>query len=287
MGKRENEKAIFDAFLKIEPMFAGDAIIEWTQPADEKEFPDVICRSTSGKRIGVELGEWLHESEMQFAKSMERLQESILAAVGDQGSNNTENIFLVWLHPKPKARIRPADEAEFRRQLFECLQGADRQWPSERFWHSRQGHCLTGRELEPYPIVAKYLSGIQLFPREAYEGWPPQGRKIKRRWSAGVDWITFPARGGPFSNDTMVQPLLQLLADKKQHYSSAGTGFDHLCLVVYYNQAILYNSPVETPRFGFDEVVSAAARFIDGDPDPFHSVYLFLAVDSGRVLRVC
>jgi len=66
----------------------------------------------------------------------------------------------------------------------------------------------------------------------------------------------------------MLQPLLQLLAEKKDHYGGAGTGFDHLCLVVYYNQALYYNSPVETPSFGFDGMVAAAAQFLEGDPDP-------------------
>lgn len=280
MGKRGQEKAIFEAFLKIEPKFAGEEIADWVQPADEKEFPDVICTSTSGRRIGVELGEWLNEPEMQAAKSTERLQGSILAAVGEQGPNNTENIYLVWLRPKPKARIKPADVGEFRHQLFACLQECDRRWPGERSWHSPQGHRVSGDELTPYPTLARYLNGIQLFPREVY------GQKAKRQRPTGIDWITFPARGGFYSVDTMFQPLLRLLAEKKEHYGG-GAGFHHLSLIVYYNQALLYNSPVGTPRFGFKEVVTAAAQFLEGQPAPFQSVYLFLAVDSGRVYRVC
>lgn len=77
MGSREQEKAIFDVFLRKEPKFAGEEIDNWTQPADEKEFPDVICTSTSGHRIGVELTEWLNEGEIQAAIGLESRKLSI------------------------------------------------------------------------------------------------------------------------------------------------------------------------------------------------------------------
>ena len=183
MGNRQREKAIFEAFLQIEPTFAGEEIADWKQPADEKEFPDVICTSTSGRRIGVELAEWLNEGEIQAAKGLERLQESFRAAVGEQGPNNTENIYLVWLRPKPQAKIKSADVGEFRDELFACLRECDRRWPEESFWHGPQGHGVSHEELTPYPTLARYLNEIRLFPREVH------GSKAKRQSPAGIDWI--------------------------------------------------------------------------------------------------
>jgi len=287
VGNRAHEKAIFEAFLRAAPEFAGEEIAEWEQPADKNVFPDVICRSTSGRRVGVELGEWLNEAEIQAAKSMEGIQASILAAVGEQGQNTTENIHLVWLLPKPKVRIKPSDVGHFQHQLFECIRECDRRWPAEGCWHSPQGHLVSGDELSVYPALARHVYGVQLFPSERHDGWPPSGRMVKRRWPVGHNWITFPVRGGSYSEETMLQPLLDLLSEKKEHYGAAGLGFDHLSLVVYYHQALLYNSPVETDGFTFDEPVAAAAQVLGDDPDPFHNIYLFVAVDSGRVLRVC
>lgn len=287
MKKREYEKAIFDAFLRVVPRFSGEEIAKWTQPIDEKEFPDVICTSASGRKVGVELGEWLNEDEMRHAKGMERIQSSILAAVGDQGDNNTDNIYCVWLLPKPRARIKPTDVEGFREQLFRCIRDHDRQWPTEHYWNSPQGHKASGEELTSYPVVAKYLDGVQMFPGERYHGWPPNGRMVKRRWLAGQDWIRFRARGGAYSEQTMLQPLLELLADKKEHYGAAGSGFNHLSLVVYYNSALLYNSPAETPMFTFEDAAQVARQFLVDDAEPFHSIYLFVAVDEGRVFTVC
>jgi len=286
MSKRKHEKAIFEAFVKVAPNFAGEKIIEWKQPADEREFPDIICSSQSGGTVGVELGEWLNEGEIRAAKAMDRLQQSILGAVGSQGENKTEYIYAIWMLPKPKARIKPDDTELFRTQLFQYIDEVDRRWPNERFWQSPQGFKARNEDLSKYSVLQKYLTGIRFFPSDWYEGWPPNGRKVKRKWPEGQDWILFPAHVDWFSEDTMLQPLFELLSDKKQHYGSSGTGFDHLSLVIYYNSALLYNSPVETPRFKFADVVQASKEFLKDDSDPFDSVFLFIAIDDGRVMRI-
>jgi hypothetical protein len=47
-SKRERGRAIFRAFLKLEPQFAGESITDWHSPEDEKEFPDIVVRSEVG-----------------------------------------------------------------------------------------------------------------------------------------------------------------------------------------------------------------------------------------------
>jgi hypothetical protein len=286
VNKRKHERAIFAAFLRVAPRFCGEDITTWTQPEDEKEFPDVICTSKSGLKVGVELGEWLNEDEMRHAKGKERIESSILAALGDQGDNNTQNIFLVFLSPRQKARIKLSDAEAFRRQLFECIRDHDERWPTKRFWHSPQGHMASGTELTLYPVVAKYLDGVRMFPNKRYQGRPPDGGMVKETWPAGQDWILFPTRGGAYSEQTMLQPLLELLAEKKGHYGP-GSGYDHLSLVVYYNSALLYNSPAETRQFTFENAAEAARRLLEDDAEPFQSIYLFAAADEGRVFKVC
>jgi hypothetical protein len=180
------------------PQFAGDPLKDWSQPQDCSEFPDVMCTTSSGQIIGVELCEWLNEDEMRNAKSMERIQSSILSAVGDQGDNTTENIFFLWLLPKPKVRVKPADVVSFREELFRCIQEVDSHWLSEPSWHNPPGYEVTSEKLSLFPVLQKYLTSIRFFPRKKYEGWPPNGRFIKKNWPRGEDWIVFPCRGGSF-----------------------------------------------------------------------------------------
>ena len=65
MSNRDDEKNIFAAFLRVEPLFSGERIRKWTQPKNESEIPDVTCISESELKIGVELGEWLNEAEIR------------------------------------------------------------------------------------------------------------------------------------------------------------------------------------------------------------------------------
>lgn len=78
--KRDNEKAIFEAFLESEPEFAGERLADWSQPPDERDFPDIIGKSVTGRRVGVEIVEWLNESEIQTAKQRERTEQEFLSA---------------------------------------------------------------------------------------------------------------------------------------------------------------------------------------------------------------
>jgi hypothetical protein len=85
--KREHERALFTAFIDVAPEFAGERLADWDQPKDERDFPDIVGTSVKGRKIGVEIGEWLNEEEIQAAKQKERLEEGILNAIGDQGPN--------------------------------------------------------------------------------------------------------------------------------------------------------------------------------------------------------
>jgi len=287
MSKREHEKAIFEAFLRVVPQFSGETLRDWSQPQDCSEFPDVICTTRSGQRIGVELGEWLNEDEMCKAKGMERIQSSILSAIGDQGENTTDNIFFLWLRPKPKARVKPADVGLLRGELFRCIGEVDRRWPSEPSWHNPPGHDVASEELSRFSMLQKYLVSIRFFPRKRYEGWPPNGRFVRRIWPSGLNWIVFPCRGGSFDQNSMLQPLLELVAHKKERYGGCRTGFAGLHLVLYYCSALIYNSPAELePCFTFKDAADRVSEFVGDDPDPFDNIFLFIAIDGGSVFKI-
>jgi hypothetical protein len=269
--QRDNERALFSLFLELEPEFAGEPLAGWNQPEDESDFPDIRAKSVSGRSVGVEIGEWLNEDEMQAAMRKERTEAAFLAAIGDQGINPTQNIRYVWLHPKPKGRIALADAQAFREQCFAFVRECDQRWPNERYWQA--GAVFSALELSPYPMLARYLSGIKL--------WPARG---EGKWER--EWITFPARGGFFDQETMLGPLRELVREKIAHYG-ANTGFDDLSLLVIYNQACMYNSPAETPLHSYEDAVAELKRLFAQNRGAFDRVFLYIALVPGRVLRVC
>jgi hypothetical protein len=84
-------------------------------------------------------------------------------------------------------------------------------------------------------MLQKYLDGMRLWPTRE-DGWK----------HSDDHWITFPAGGGFFTQDTMLIPLQELLAAKVRRYASSRTGLGDLSLVLFYNRAVLYNSPIGT-----------------------------------------
>jgi hypothetical protein len=269
--KQERECRVFGAFLKIAPAFAGEELADWAPPAEENDFPDIRANSVAGQRIGVELGEWLHQKEIAAAKTKEFIEDSILGVIGEQGPNHTAHIHHLWLHPKAKAPITPVDVEAFRFELFALIDECDRRWPEERFW--RRGTTLANDDLAAYPTLSKYLAAIRLWPREYHEPW-----------GEGIPWITFPMRAGAFSQETMLKPLRDLVSAKINHYNVSG--YDHLSLLIYYDQAALFNSPVETPLHSFDDAAKHLTDYVDGDLGPFQSIYLFIWLDGGRVIKI-
>lgn len=66
LTKEEREKRIFDAFIAIDPNFAGEKVICFRG----EEPPDFICEGKRNRRIGIELIEWLHHSQTTISSSI-------------------------------------------------------------------------------------------------------------------------------------------------------------------------------------------------------------------------
>lgn len=270
VGNAVAEKKTFAAFLDAAPGFAGEAVADWTQP--KRDPPDVLCTTATGRQVGLELTEWLDEGQITEAKGMESIQESILKAINPEPPNNTEHIHLAWLRTRPKARVKPAGASAFRAELLKLVGEVDARWDGERGWQSPQGCWWT--DFSRYPTLAKYPSQVTFFPRAAFLDWPPT--------RGGHHWLTFECRGGAYSEDSMVAALLARLEDKIQKYAARPVGVNEFHLLVHYEQAWAYNSPVETPWFKFVDAARAGADFIGDDPGAFDRIFLFVPHEGTR-----
>ncbi|MDT4896416.1 MAG: hypothetical protein QOH25_1493 [Acidobacteriota bacterium] len=294
MGNEKSEKLIFEAFLKASPDFAGEPIREWfsinewyaatgiarPDPPDH-ERPDIVCVTDSGRRIGVELKGWIHQEQIGDAKLQERIEESLLQAIGKQPANRYRFIRKLWLSPKLGSRMRSQDVDEFRDQLFKLIEEADRAWAEKPAWDVElTDHC---NDFSSYPMLGKYLNGIRFFPYRPL-------KKFDEHEEAGsaafvVDWIGFPARGGAFAPEEMLEPLRELLDriknDERYRDLCVKVGLEEIDLLVHYDfNAFAYNTPVETPTFKFDDVARYAAESLDDDAGHFQKIFLFIGVDG-------
>ena len=80
----------------------------------------------------------------------------------------------------------------------------------------------------------------------------------------GPHWLTFPARGGAYSPDWMVDALVQCVTAKTTKYAAKPTGVSEFHLLVHYDKAFIYNSPVLGIGTGYTEAVKTAAAICGG-----------------------
>jgi hypothetical protein len=71
-SKEQREKAIFDYFESKNLNFAGRKVTSVVG----KDPPDILCTDDLGKRIGVELGEWVNADQIEASKRRETIEQS-------------------------------------------------------------------------------------------------------------------------------------------------------------------------------------------------------------------
>jgi hypothetical protein len=269
-AQRDEEKAVFDAFLVLQPDFAGEPIAHWHLA--DSDPPDIVCSTVSRRIVGVELGEWLHFAEMKAGKLREAIDRQLLDAIGaSQPLNTSDHFDMVILHPKDRVRIDAGpDRAAFREALFMLIADVDRRWPAGRPWHYAAGCRI--RDLTPWPPLSVYLREVQFHPGTT-------------KWGGGIDWILPPALLDWFDDQTMAEPLLQLISDKLGRYRKRpmATSCDELVLLVFFNQGLMYNSPLQSPRRPVSKLVEDVRRRLPDDRRPFQKAFLFLAQSPGDV----
>jgi hypothetical protein len=273
-AQRDEEKVIFAAFYVLQPDFAGEPIKEWR--IAESDPPDILCITDSGRTIGVELAEWLHQREMSAGKLRERIEQQLLEAIGEPQPVNTSRHFdMVILHPRERVQIKVGpDQMALRSALFELIADVDRRWPQEPFWHSPQGCHL--RDLTGWPPLGVYLKEVHFHPGQS-------------RWPEGINWILPPAHWDTFDDSTMRDPLLNVISAKITKYQKRpmATQCDELVLVAFFNQGVAYNSPIETPSRTLEDLVTELRAALPQHRGPFSRGYLFVAPTPGaRVFRL-
>jgi len=187
-------------------------------------------------------------------------------AIKPEPSNQTEHIFLVWM--APKRRLDRSDAATFRTELIALVEEIDKSWVNIPRSDSPQG--FDWKDFTKYPTLAKYLNAIDVHPR--------RGGQQKN----GLHWLTFPMRGGAYSPDWMVDALVECITAKTTKYQAKPPGVAEFHLLLHYDKAFVYNSPVPGIDFGYTEAVRAAASKIGHAVGVFDKIFVYVPVADGQ-----
>jgi hypothetical protein len=161
------------------------------------------------------------------------------------------------------------DTKQFRRELFELIAKVDRDWVPEA---SSMTSDVVLPDPATQPILTKVLHSIQCFPRRANE--TPY---------LGIPWITFRSPGGAYDPRQMSEALTQRLKEKREQYLSNTKvrSLAEFVLVIHYDQALVYNTPVIGLKYGFNEAIEEAKTSLAGDSGAFTRIFVMKAVEPG------
>lgn len=267
--KREDERAVFDAFLAAHPTFA--ACLQEIQSDREDSHADIRTKLNDGTWVTWQLGEWLEENQMQAAQERERLEAKIMGAIGEQGPNSTKHIRHCTLSLKEREgkvhRFDRRDAAPLKTEIHGLIGDVDSRWKQNRSWQFPQGYrCTT---FKAHPTLGKYLDAIHFDPRV--------GRWVRRDWPAGQPWIHFEAPGGAYVSQVAIDAMKLRVKEKAAHYGTFRK--EDVRLIVFYNQAALYNTPFQDLTLrSFEDVAAIAAETLSRIHIPFTRVYLLKAL---------
>jgi hypothetical protein len=271
MGKPAEERAVFQGFLNAAPMFAGAAVSSWS--SSNQQPADIECDLVGGRRVGVQLTTWLDEQQMSEAKRDECIEMSLRPALVPPPPNNTEHFFSIFVYAK--ARLRSADAHGFRTELLQLIADLDKQWETEPEWQSPQEFQWS--DFTRYPTLVRYLDALDVHLRM------PSVASTMTKGTTG--WLILEPRGGPYSPDVMVGALCDRVQAKVAKYRAKPRDMSEFYLLVHYDKAWAYNSPVKGIDFGYAEAVQAAATRVGNSPGVFDGIFVYVPMGEGeRVL---
>jgi hypothetical protein len=78
---RPDQRTVWAGFLAAAPCFAGE---DFANHREEPDPTDVLCTTTSGNAIGVELTKWVEHDQVTDGRGRERWEKSYLGIIGSE-----------------------------------------------------------------------------------------------------------------------------------------------------------------------------------------------------------
>jgi hypothetical protein len=277
--KERLELLNFRAFRRDCPDF-GERVKSCRRGGDP---PDFVCRDAARTKIGVELAEWVDQETIGPSKRRYDLEESYTNALQDYTELQPTNVGMVRIYADLPLPIKYAEQ--FRNEILNFIKRADDAWKVSPEWNDPQGIDFT--DFAGYPVLQMKMRLVTLYPIST---WPED-----RRTAQFFRGINFEARGGAYSPDPMVRAAIRCLRAKAAKYAKPRNRSKLLkqnlkifCLLIYYDQAVLHNTPYHAPHFGLEEIGAAlTAELRNIEDHPFTEVYLYSPTEKlTKAIRV-
>ena len=157
------------------------------------------------------------------------------------------------MHPKQDVFPSKAEWSKFVSELFDLLTEVKDSRQSINYWN----------DFRQTSTLGQFLTGLRLYST----GRIPRGIRF--------------SKGSWYSPEDARQALIELINNKTAKYQTLKQerGLDELYLAIYYNRAILWNTPYEGINGGIEVAVEQAREQMSLDHGLFDKVFLFLAFE--------
>jgi hypothetical protein len=252
--KKEREKIIFETFATIVPNFAGEQML---CEQFSKDPPDFMCKNNKNRIIGVELVEWLHQTQTTMSRALEDLEKAIRIkflpnTIKDFLKNHDVSLFPV-LDKFPSKLDRPKFISELN-DILNKLILLPLDFEEENMLN----------DFSQYPTLEKFITSIYIFPT---------------RLSFGIEFV----KGGPYSPEYARDAIIERLSAKINliNYKNLKEklGLNEFYLIIYYSMALIYNSPLIGVKQDIHSIVDYAREMLIKNHGPFDKIFLFYALE--------
>jgi hypothetical protein len=262
------ERELFTTLIAMHPNFLEAQ--KWEEGPDP---PDVIVTDRSGRRIGVELTEWLIPEQTTHSITLQQHEMNWRRSLDTEHHARPKNFGLVQITFRDDTRYVKRDEAAFQREFYSLIEDIDKRW-EEEFGGTPQ---KLWNDFSKYPTLGQHVQAIWFYDHPRMQGV-----------AGATGWVTSEARGGAYDPKWASEALHARIAEKinKQNYTSLKSeqNLSELVLVVHYGiLGILHNSPFEGVGRHLDDVIAEVRSNLTSDHGPFDRVFLYLAFNEGSL----
>ena len=264
---KSQERELFEIILKTYPKFLNQ--VHWEEGPDP---PDVIITDGSGRKVGVELTEWLNPDQTTRSITIQENEIQWLLALNTEQYDVPKHFCPVQIRFRADVRFSKHELDLFRKEFYELVEYLDRHW-IELFAGTPQ---TLWNDFTEYPTLRRRVQSFWLH------------RNPVMRVNKGARWVVSEAKGGAYDPYWATHALLARIQSKtsKPEYASLKNDLklDEFVLLLHYGlRGLLHNTPFEGVNRTLEHVLEDVRAFLSTQSGPFDRVFLYFAYNEGQM----